>query len=375
MSRVLFAGGGTGGHLYPALALAEALQAARPGLEVHFVGARRGVEARVLPQRGIAHTLLPFEPIYRSAIWRNAKTVSGLSRSFLGLARLFMKFRPHLVVATGGYASAPAGLMAAAVGVPLAVQEQNSYPGLTIRSLARFAAQVHLGFPEAGEALTPGRNTQVFGLGNPIQPPEPVDPAEARTHFGIPPTAKVLLVVGGSQGARAVNEALLGAIRATVHGQLDARPADMHILWATGPTHVEALQNAVHDLGATGWVHVVGYIEEMKYALAAADIAISRAGAMATAELLAWGVPAILVALPTAAADHQTHNARALAAAGAAIDMPERDLTPAGLWEAATTLMADDARRGDMQARALARAHPHAAADIAERLLALLESP
>src|SRR5690606_20153594 len=224
MSRVLFAGGGTGGHLYPALALADALQALLPGLEVHFVGAQRGVEARVLPQRGVPHTLLPFHPIYRAQIWRNATTAVGLSRSFLGLARIFMRFSPQLVVATGGYASAPAGLMAVAAGVPLAVQEQNSFPGMTVRMLARFAAQVHLGFPEAAQRMKPGRSTEVFTLGNPIRPPEQIDRAAARARFGLSADSTVVLIVGGSQGALALNDALLDALRGISSGAL-RRPA------------------------------------------------------------------------------------------------------------------------------------------------------
>src|SRR5690606_14756328 len=151
MSRLLFAGGGTRRHLYPALALADALQAVRPGAQVHLVGAPRRVEARVPPQRGVPHAVLPVHPGSRAPVWRNLTTMVGLSRSVLGLARLFMRYPPQLVVATGGYASARAGMFAVGAGVPLAVQEQNSSPGLTVRMLARFAAQVHLGFPEAAK--------------------------------------------------------------------------------------------------------------------------------------------------------------------------------------------------------------------------------
>lgn len=372
MSRVLFAGGGTGGHLYPALALADALQTQRADTQVHFVGARRGVEARVLPQRGVAHTLLPFHPIYRAQVWRNATTVVGLSRSFFGLAALFMRFRPQLVVATGGYASAPAGMMAIAAGVALAVQEQNSFPGMTVRSLARFAAQVHLGFPEAAGKLKPGRDTQVFAFGNPIRPPVPVDRTAARARFGLSPDATVVLVVGGSQGARALNSALLGALTEVAAGRLAQAAAKVEILWATGPAHIDAIAGDTARLGVDAWVKPVGYIDAMDEALAAADLAISRAGAMATAELLAWGVPMLLVPLPTAAADHQTHNADALQAAGAAVHLPQTTLTPAQLWHELNALLGDADRRAAMQRAARARAHPHAAREIAEQLAQLL---
>ncbi len=372
MSRVLFAGGGTGGHLYPALALAEALQALRPDTEVHFVGAQRGVEARVLPQRGVPHTLLPFHPIYRAQVWRNATTAVGLSRSFMGLARIFLRFSPQLVVATGGYASAPAGLMAVGAGVPLAVQEQNSFPGMTVRMLARFAAQVHLGFPEAAQRMKPGRRTEVFTLGNPIRPPTDVDRAAARARFGVAADATVVLIVGGSQGALALNDALLDALRGVAGGSAPQPPARLEILWATGPSHIDGIAAEVERLGVGGWVHPVGYIDAMNDALGAADVAVSRAGAMATAELLAWGVPMLLVPLPTAAADHQTHNAVALDAAGAAVHLPQATLTGAQLWDVLRGLLADPARQEAMRRAARERAHPHAAREIAVQLARLL---
>lgn len=374
MSRVLFAGGGTGGHLYPALALADALQAVRPGAQVHFVGARRGVEARVLPQRGVPHTLLPFHPVYRAQVWRNLTTMVGLSRSVLGLARLFMRYSPQLVVATGGYASAPAGMFAVAAGVPLAVQEQNSSPGLTVRMLARFAAQVHLGFPEAAKQLKPGRNTEVFALGNPIQPPQQIDRAAARTRFGLSRDSTVVLIVGGSQGALALNEALLEALRGVAAGELDRPSGNVEILWATGPRHIEHVRSAVSQLEIGDWVHPVGYIDTMSDALGCADIAVSRAGAMATAELLAWGIPMILVPLPTAAANHQAHNAESLEGGGAALCLPQAEMTPARLWNEIRLLAGDAPRRGEMAERALSRAHPNAAREIAERMLVLLEA-
>ncbi len=372
MSRVLFAGGGTGGHLYPALALAEAMQTARAGTEVHFVGAQRGVEARVLPQRGVPHTLLPFHPIYRSQVWRNATTIAGLSRSCLGLARLYLRFSPQLVVATGGYASAPAGMMAVAAGVPLALQEQNSFPGMTVRSLARFSAQVHLGFPEAAQRMKPGRRTEVFALGNPIRPPEHIERAEARGRFGLSRDATVVLVVGGSQGARALNHALLDALRGVATGSLPQPAARVEILWGTGPAHIEGIRTQVETIGAADWVKPVGYIDAMNHALASADLAISRAGAMATAELLAWGVPMLLVPLPTAAADHQTHNAAALAEAGAAVHLPEKTLTGPQLWSELNALLGDAGRRSAMAGAARGRAQPNAARDIAEQLVRLL---
>ncbi|HEY8484540.1 MAG TPA: undecaprenyldiphospho-muramoylpentapeptide beta-N-acetylglucosaminyltransferase [Longimicrobiales bacterium] len=374
MSRVLFAGGGTGGHLYPALALAREMMAQRPGLEVHFVGAERGVEARVLPAEGVPHTLLPFEPIYRSRVWRNLRLPVSLARSAVGLAKLFRRFAPRLVVGTGGYASGPACVWALLKGIPVAVQEQNSYPGLTTRWLSRWAAQVHLGFPEAERHLAPGRHTEVFALGNPIRPPDPgLGRGDCRRFFELEEEGVVALVVGGSQGSRAINEALVAALEGVAAGRLPGRPAGLQILWSTGAAHFEGVRRRVEALGL-GWVRPVAYIAEMPKALAAADVAISRAGAMATAELLAWGIPAVLIPFPFATADHQAHNARALAEAGAAVYLPESELTPERLWAELVAVAGDEGRRSRMAAAARARGRPDAAREIAERLLTLMEA-
>jgi UDP-N-acetylglucosamine--N-acetylmuramyl-(pentapeptide) pyrophosphoryl-undecaprenol N-acetylglucosamine transferase len=374
MSHVLFAGGGTGGHLYPALALATALREARPDVAIHFAGARRGVEARVLPEQGVPHTLLPLEPLRRERPWQNWRLVPAGLQSLRGLARLFRSFRPQLVVGTGGYASGPACAWALLRRVPVAVQEQNSYPGLTTRLLARWARQVHLGFPEAAAHFRPGRRTEVFTLGNPIRPPDPqLDRTASRLAFGLAPESLVALIVGGSQGARAINEALITAVERVDRGELPPANRGLQILWATGPAHFDAVSARLSALGDASWVRAVAYIDDMPAALAAADVAVSRAGAMATAELLAWGIPAVLVPFPYAAANHQAHNAAALADAGAATNLPEPQLTAERLWSELLTLAADGARRAEMAGRARERARPHAARDIAERLLTLVE--
>lgn len=373
MNTLLFAGGGTGGHLYPALALAAALREERQDLRLHFVGARRGVEARVLPARGEEHTLLPFEPLRRDRVWQNWRLGPALVRSVFGLTALFRRLQPRIVIGTGGYASGPAGAWAVLRRVPLVVQEQNSYPGLTTRWLSRWARQVHLGFPEAALRIRPGRRTEVHVPGNPIQPPDPtLDRGRCRARFELTARGVVVLVVGGSQGAAAVNRVLTGALKSVAAGRLE-RPAGMQILWATGPTHLTSIQPVVAELGLEQWVRVEGYIDDMPAALAAANLALSRAGAMATAEMLAWGVPALLVPLPTSAAQHQRHNAEALAAAGAAVCMLESELTPESLWSELVGLVRDEARRSEMAGRARARARPDAAREIARSILKLLE--
>ncbi|MGH7463692.1 MAG: undecaprenyldiphospho-muramoylpentapeptide beta-N-acetylglucosaminyltransferase [Longimicrobiales bacterium] len=374
MRNVILAGGGTGGHLYPALALGAALRERDPEIRVHYVGAKRGVEARVLPEKNVEHTLLPIRGFQRDRVWRNWRLIPALIGTFAGLSRLFLRLRPALVVGTGGYASGPAGLWAVLTAVPVAVQEQNSHPGFTTRQLSRWARQVHLGFPEAALLLKPGRKTEILALGNPIRPPDTtIDAATARAEFGLSRDAVVLLVVGGSQGARAVNETLLAALEQVAAGAFEDRPAGLEILWATGPNHIDAVRARLAPLSLQ-WVKTFGYIDAMPEALAATDVAVSRAGAMATAELLAWGRPMVLVPLPTAAADHQTHNAEALQKAGAAVMLRESEMTPEWLWQQILSLTGDAARLAEMRAAARARAQPNAARDIADHLYRLLAS-
>ena len=197
--------------------------------------------------------------------------------------------------------------------------------------------------------------------------------AAART-FGLDATRPVVLVVGGSQGSEALNEAILAAVTAVTTGAVRG-PEDLQLLWATGPTHLERIQDTLLKVGNPSWVHAVGYIQEMPQALALASIAVSRAGAMATSEFLAWGIPSILVPLPTAAADHQTRNAEALQEAGAALHFTQQEVTGEVLWGAVQGLLGRPAERDRMAEAARARGRPDAAAEIASSLDALLPPP
>jgi UDP-N-acetylglucosamine--N-acetylmuramyl-(pentapeptide) pyrophosphoryl-undecaprenol N-acetylglucosamine transferase len=378
-STVIFSGGGTGGHLYPALALAEALAGRRPDVEPWFVGAERGIEARVLPARGVSHLLLPVEGFRRSGgmrgMWANVGVLVALARSLALLAGQMRERRPALVVVTGGYAGGAAGILAILMRIPLALQEQNSVPGLTIRLLALGAREVHLAFPEARGRLPRAARKRARVTGNPVRPPEAVDRPAAEAGFGLAVGGPVVLVVGGSQGSKALNEAVIELVEAAVEGGL---PGGARLLWATGPTHLEPTRAALEARcggGIPPWVAAVGYIETMPRALALAEVAVSRAGAMGTSEFLAWGIPAILVPLPTAAADHQTRNARALEEAGAAVALPETELSGARLLRELSALLGDPARLAAMAGAARARGRPGAAVEIAASLEAHLPPP
>ena len=370
----VFAGGGTGGHLYPALALAEALSALRPDLRLFFVGASQGVEARILPERGLDHLLLPVRGFRRGRFLENLAVFWALLRSLVVTGQLFSRLRPAIVVVTGGYASGPAGLVAGIMGIPLALQEQNAYPGLTTRVLSRWSRQLHLAFPEARDLLPAQARSRAQLSGNPVRDLVPMGSAEAKASFGLEPEARVILVVGGSQGAEALNRAVLDAIRRVVAGELE-RPEDVRLLWATGPKKLEEVQRQLEALGHPGWVHALGYIEDMPEALSSATLAVSRAGAMTTSELLAWGVPALLVPLPTAAEDHQSRNAESLAGAGTAIHLPEAKLTGSTLWKAVESLLSTPGTLAAMREAALKAGRPRATREIAEALERLLPRP
>lgn len=384
----VFSGGGTGGHLYPALALAEALCAVRPDVRPFFVGSERGLEARILPERGVDHLLLPVRGFERGAmrggpgvlagilltLRRALEVLGGLGRSLAATARAFSRLRPGVVVVTGGYAGGPAGLMAGLMGIPLALQEQNSFPGVTTRVLSRWSRQVHLAFPEAREALPRRARARARVSGNPIRTPVPGDAAADRLHFGLDSATRVVLVVGGSQGSVALNRAVLDAVRGVVEGALP-QPEDLQLLWATGSGNQEEVEQRLRSLGSPGWVRPLGYIHEMPRALRVASLAVSRAGAMATSEFLAWGIPAVLVPLPTAAADHQTRNAESLARAGAAVHLPEAELSGERLWREVGTLLASGPELAAMGRAALERGRPEATLRIAEALATLLPGP
>jgi UDP-N-acetylglucosamine--N-acetylmuramyl-(pentapeptide) pyrophosphoryl-undecaprenol N-acetylglucosamine transferase len=346
----------------PALAIAAALQESGSGVEPVLIGATRGVESRILPTRDFRFYLLPTEPIYRRTWWRNFRWPFVAGRLLRQVARLFENETPAAVLGTGGYASGPVVWWAARHGIPTAIQEQNAYPGLASRWLSGRVRHVYLGLPEASRLLRFGKRTEVFDTGNPITPPAPQRRAAALEKFGLDGTRPVILVTGGSQGALAINRA--------VAGWLDARESrpDATLIWVTGRGSYQEFARYHHPPD----VHVIDFLDPMADGYAVADLVVSRAGMITVAELCAWGVPSILIPLPTAAADHQTHNARVLESAGASRLLPQSELTPKNLAAAVAALLEDSDERKQMSESALSRGRPQAAKDIVSKLLTLL---
>jgi len=361
--RVIVTGGGTGGHLYPALAIARALVRQRPDVEPFFVGARRGIEQRVLPTAGFPHLLLDLHPLYRSAPWKNWRTARGLAASWRTIGAVVGPMQPRLTISTGGYASSAMLAWCVGHGVPFVLQEQNSVAGVTVRAFARWAREVYLAFPEAATMLGGRAMSRAVTTGNPIEPPPASVPDRAalRARLGLPPEGLVLLVFGGSQGSAALNARVDGWVAAGI-------PDGLTVLWATGPSHF-----ARHAHRASARVVVRDYLAPISDAYGVADLALTRAGAMTTAELCAWGIPSLLVPLPTAAADHQTANARSLAAAGAARWLPEAEATVDRIAAEIGALVSDDGARQALADGARSRGRPDAADDIARRIVRWLE--
>ncbi|MEX2152199.1 MAG: UDP-N-acetylglucosamine--N-acetylmuramyl-(pentapeptide) pyrophosphoryl-undecaprenol N-acetylglucosamine transferase [Gemmatimonadaceae bacterium] len=362
--RIVFAGGGTGGHLYPGLAIARAVQRLRPDIQPFFIGARRGVERDVLPGTGYPHVLLDLHPLYRSRVWNNWRTVAGMVTAWRGLGRVFREERPTLAVGTGGYAAVTTLAYAVAHGIPIVEQTGDSLPSLTARLFSRWSKEIYLSFPESAKHLRVRSPEALVDTGAPIEPPpEPRPPRDATLRaWRFPADAKVVLVYGGSQGSLAINNAVRDWIR-------DGLPRGVHLIWGAGKKTYDEFANLESER-----VRVRPYLSPIADAYAATDLAIARAGTMTLAELFAWQIPAVLIPLPTAAADHQTLNARTLEQAGAAVYLPQSELSGARLGGTVSNLLESPARLETLARAAAARARPHAAEAIARRVIALADN-
>jgi UDP-N-acetylglucosamine--N-acetylmuramyl-(pentapeptide) pyrophosphoryl-undecaprenol N-acetylglucosamine transferase len=354
----VISGGGTGGHVVPAVAIGQALvEAGHPAETVHFVGARRGMERDLVPAAGFPITLLPGRGIVRRLSADNIGAIAGLAVAFVQAVVLLARLRPRVVVSVGGFASAPGVFAAWLLRIPLVVAEQNAVPGLANRLAARVARTAAVSFP--GTPLP-----RAVLTGNPVRTEmTAVDRGQAarsraRQALGLPEAARVVLVSGGSLGARRLNTAAAGLVEVW-RGRSDV--ALRHILGARDWDDLP-----VPDPGEQGPIYQrIRFEDRMDLSYAAADVAVHRAGASTVAELTAAGVPSILVPLPGAPGDHQTANARRLAEAGAAVVVPDAEADTARLASELDRLLGDPDRLQAMGASAHRLARPHAAAEVA----------
>lgn len=360
--RLLIAGGGTGGHLFPGIAIAEELRARAPDAQVRFVGTRRGIEARVLPELGWELDLIEVSGLKTVGTFGALRGLVRLPRALWQARRVVRAFAPDAVIGVGGYASGPVVLMARMAGVPTAICEQNSIPGLTNKILGRVVRTVFVSFDSTRRFFGP-RKTVVSG--NPVRrelvhrlldagaaPPTPAPPttdlaASERVH---------VLVSGGSLGAVAVNELAADALIAL------AKAIPLSIVHQTGDRGLAATTRRYADAGVAADCHA--FIKDMASAYHRADLILGRAGATTVAELAIIGKPAVFIPYPFAADNHQEINAREMADAGAAVMFKQSELTADKLAGALRPLVTDPARRAVMGAKMKALARPGAAATV-----------
>lgn len=354
--HVLIAGGGTGGHIIPALAVAHEL-VSRHGAEVLFVGTPRGMESRLVPAAGYRLQLIEVGPLKNVSIVTRLNTMLDLPKSLFACRRLIREFKPDVVLGVGGYASGPGMAAALSLGIPTMAFEPNAMPGLANRLVGKRVQAAAVNFPAAAVYF---RNAEVTGI--PVRP----------EFFKLPPAsggAPHLLVFGGSQGARLFNTTL-PAIASLL---LDAVPG-LTILHQAGARHADVTEAAYRDSGAdpTRW-RVSGFLDDMPACFARANLVMSRSGASTVAELAAGGKPAMLVPFAAAADDHQTRNAEEMVRAGAAVMLKEPDMADQKkVLNCLVQLLTSPGRLRAMGSAALTQAHPQAAEEIAGRLVGLV---
>ncbi len=361
--NMLIAAGGTGGHIMPALAIADALNALPQTGIIAFAGTRNHLEWELVPRAGYPIYNIWISGLIRRFTIRNLSFPVKLIVSLLQSRTIIRRVRPAVVIACGGYVAGPAGWVAAKMGIPLVLQEQNSYPGVTNRILAKNATVIFTAFPQAARYFP---KEKIRLLGNPTrQDLLKGERGEFLKKLTLADT-DTLLVLGGSGGAYTINEAVLENL-----GQL-TRGNERQILWQCGKKYYDDLKSRFdHNLFPT--VRLLPFIDDMPGAYAVADVVISRAGAISCAELAVTGKPSILVPSPNVAGDHQTHNARAMTGEGAALMIEDRRLK-AELGPEVEKLFDDKTMREKMRGAALNMARPQAADDIAEAIVELLEA-
>jgi len=365
--KIIISGGGTGGHIFPAVAIADALKQRLDNPDILFIGAKGRMEMEKVPAAGYPIKGLWISGIQRKLSLKNLSFPFKLISSILKAGRIVRRFKPDVAIGTGGYASGPMLRVASKRGIPSLIQEQNSYPGITNRLLSKTVDSICVAFDGMGKYFPAAK---IIFTGNPVRKDiieKEGKREEAISFFGIDAGLKTILVIGGSQGARSVNRAIAKQLN-------DILIPGVQLIWQCGkafqPEAIEVVKQADSDKQSR--VGVYDFISRMDLAYASADIVISRAGAIAISELCIVGKPLILVPLPGAAEDHQTKNAMALTEKDAAILLPDADLEKK-LAACLNELIKDTGRQEAMKENILQLARPDATAKIADEVIKLLE--
>ena len=360
--RILMAAGGTGGHVYPAIAIADAIKEKHPDAEILFAGTRDRMEWTAVPKSGYEISSVWISGFHRRLTPQNLLFPVKLLVSIVQSYKIIKKFKPDAVVACGGFASGPIGWTAAKTGIPLILQEQNSFPGVTNRMLAKYASRIFTAFDDASEYLP---KEKIMIAGNPVRANlAGMDKKEALEQFGFNENHPTLFVMGGSGGAKSVNDAMLQNL-AYLHDELG-----LQIIWQCGARYLTELKKTINT-DALPNLRLLDYIDNMAAAYAVSDLVISRAGAGACSELMLTGKPAVLVPSPHVAGDHQAKNAEAMVADGAAVLLKDEDVQ-SSLHQVVDALIFDKKELNKMAEKALALAKPDAAAIIADEVLQMV---
>ncbi|PLK45981.1 undecaprenyldiphospho-muramoylpentapeptide beta-N-acetylglucosaminyltransferase [Emticicia sp. TH156] len=362
-AKIIISGGGTGGHIYPAVAIANELKAKDPGIEILFVGAEGKMEMEKVPKAGYKIIGLPIAGFNRSNMLANLGLPFKLLRSLWKTYQIIKDFKPDAAIGVGGYASGPTLIMANFLNVPTLIQEQNSFAGVTNKNLAKKARKICVAYPGM-ERFFP--KEKIVLTGNPVRK-DILETASKRqqalAHFKLNDDRKVLLIIGGSQGARTINESILAGLN-------DLISNDLQIIWQTGKLFIDKARAAVDAL-QTSRVYVSDFIYEMDLAYAAADLVVSRAGALSVSELCLTAKPSILVPFPAAAEDHQTHNALNLVNANAAWCVKDAEAREK-LVDQVIALADDPKTMNELSRNIKTLGKPNAGQEIAEEVLALI---
>ena len=367
MRRVIISGGGTGGHIYPAITIARAIADIEP-TEFLYVGSKIGLENTLIPNEGIPFVTIDVRGLERKISFRNLVTLGKTAGSLLRAEQIIHKFKPDVVIGTGGFVCGPVLLAASLSGIPTLVQEQNVIPGVTNTILSRFVKCVALGYEEAADRFK--RKDILVYTGNPVRKDILTGTRDhGRALLGLDPDKFTLLVAGGSRGARSINNAMI-----EVHRDFrDSR--DIQSLHVTGDHEYDRVVGQLEGIDGKGRYgegsHIIPYLHHMPEALAAADLAVYRAGAVGLAELTVRGLPAILIPYPYAAEDHQRYNAQALVMCGAAKMILDKMLTGRELLEEIVHLKNDPEALKRMARASKSKGRPQAAHDIAELALSI----
>ncbi len=362
--KVLFAGGGTGGHLYPAVAMAGELRELVPAVGISFAGTASGIEATEVPRVGYTLHLIPVRGLKRghslADMIANLGVLADFAMALGRAAALIHRENPDVIVGTGGFVSAPLLLAAQLMRKKTLIQEQNAFPGVTTKLLAALASEVHLSFEEARRFFV--KSKRIFVSGNPARSFGVEEASVARARFGLHEARPTLLVFGGSRGARSINNALLQWL-----GEITA---SANLVWQTGSLDFERIKGLV---APSPYLWIAPYIEDMGAAYSAADLVLCRAGASSIAELTNLGKPSLLVPYPFATGDHQRHNARALVKGGAAIVVDDEHLGMPGSVKTVLELLHDFGKLQKMGAASRKLAYPDAARQLALRIITLAQ--